>query len=93
MVEDLAEIYAHYRLFDPTLPERFEARLDDQIERLKVFPESGAIIFEVYRRVLVKRFPYIAVYRLADLRVDVLAVVNTSRDPSRIRSMVTERAD
>ena len=58
-----------------------------------MFPESGAILFDAYRRVLVKRFPYMAVYRVGDERVDVLAVVNTSRDPSGIRSTVTERAD
>lgn len=91
--DDLAEIYARYREFDAVLPERFEARLDEQIERLGMFPESGAILFEFYRRVLVRRFPYMAVYRVGDGRVDVLAVVNTSRDPSRIRSTVTERAD
>lgn len=32
--EDLAEIYAHYREFDVVLPERFEARLYVQVERL-----------------------------------------------------------
>lgn len=91
--DDLAEIYAHYREFDAVLPERFEARLDEQIERLGMFPESGAILFDAYRRVLVKRFPYMAVYRVGHERVDVLAVVNPSRDRSGIRSTVTERAD
>ena len=93
VVEDLAEIYAHYRELDAVLPRRFEARLGEQVERLGMFPESGAILFDAYRRVLVKRFPYMAVYRVGEERVDVLAVMKTSRDPSGIRSTVTERAD
>lgn len=39
--EDLAEIYAHYREFDAVLPERFEARLDEQVERLGMFPSPA----------------------------------------------------
>ncbi|MGL5809725.1 MAG: type II toxin-antitoxin system RelE/ParE family toxin [Nocardioides sp.] len=90
---DLAEIYAHYRDFDVVLPERFEARLNEQVERLKMFPESGAILFDAYRRILVKRFPYIVVYRVGEERVNVLAIVSTARDPLVIESTVTERAD
>lgn len=90
--EDLAEIYAHYREFDAVLPERFEARLDEQVERLAMFPESGAILFEPFRRVMVKRFPYMAVYRVANRRVEVLAVVGTPRDPVAVVAMVAERA-
>lgn len=55
--DDLAAIYDHYERFDPTLPSRFEARLDEQVERIEMFPESGTILFESYRRVLLKRFP------------------------------------
>ncbi|MGL5826184.1 MAG: type II toxin-antitoxin system RelE/ParE family toxin [Nocardioides sp.] len=91
--DDLAEIYAHYRQFDAVLPERFEARLDEQVGRLEMFPESGAILFDAYRRVLVKRFSYMAVYRVGEECVDVLAIVSTTRDPSLIESTVTERAD
>lgn len=89
---DIAAIQAHYEQIDPVLPDRFEARLDEQVERLAMFPESGAVIFDVYRRVMVKRFPYMAVYRVANRRVEVLAIVGTPRDPATIAAMVTERA-
>lgn len=89
--EDLAEIYAHYRGFDAVLPERFEARLNEQVERLAMFPESGAILFEPFRRVIVKRFPHMAVYRVVNRRVEVLAVVGTPRDPVTVVAMVAER--
>lgn len=88
---DLAAAYAHYHRIDPELPARFLTMLGDQIERLSLFPESGAPVFEGYRRVLVKRFPYLAVYRVIDGRVEVLALVSTRRDPDSIEATLEER--
>lgn len=90
---DIAAIYDHYDQFDPALPGRFEARLAEQIERIEMFPESGAVLFEPYRRVLLKRFPYMAVYVVRDDRIDVLAVMGVQRDPAWIEATVSERGD
>ena len=54
--EDLDAIIAHYAARDPALPGRFRARLMEQVERIELFPESGAILFESYRRAPLKRF-------------------------------------
>ncbi|MDQ3710411.1 MAG: hypothetical protein M3387_14115 [Actinomycetota bacterium] len=70
-----------------------EARLDEQVERIGMFPESGVILFESYRRVLLKRFPYMAVYLVGANRIDVLAIVAVRRDPAWIKTTVSERAD
>jgi len=91
--DDLAAIYDHYEKFDPALLSRFEARLDEQVERIELFPESGVILFESYRRVPLKRFPYIAVYLVGANRIDVLAVVAVRRDPAWIETTVSGRAD
>lgn len=90
---DLASIYDRYGAFDPALPERFEARLGDQVQRLEMFPESGAVLFGPYRRVLLKRFPFMAVYVVRDDRIDVLAVIGVRRDPGSVASTISERAD
>lgn len=91
--DDIAAIYDHYEQFDPALPGRFEVRLDQQIERIGMFPESGAFLFEPYRRVLLKRFPYMAVYVVRDDRIDVLAVMGVQRDPAWVETTVAERGD
>lgn len=91
--EDVAAVYDHYEQFDPALPGRFEARLAEQIERIEMFPESGALLFESYRRVLLKRFPYMAVYVVRDERIDVLAVMGVQRDPAWIEETVSKRGD
>lgn len=81
--DDLACIYNYFEAFDPILPGRFELRLDEQIERIEQFAESGPILFESYRRVLRKRFPYMAVYLVGGDCPDLLAVVHVQRDPRR----------
>lgn len=91
--DDLAAIYDHYEPFDPALLSRFEARLSEQVERIKMFPESGAILFESYRRALLKRFPYMAVYLIGTDQIDVLAIVAVRRDPAWIETTVSGRAD
>ena len=90
--DEIAAIQAHYEQIDPVLPNRFESRLDEQVERLSMFPESGSVAFDVYRRVLVKRFPYMAIYRVARPRVEVLAIVSTRQDPATVEALVAERA-
>lgn len=93
MEDDLAAIYDYYEQFDSALSSRFEARLDEQIERIEMFPESATFLFEAYRRVLLKRFLYMAVSLVGEHRIDVLAVVGIRRDPAWIEATVSERAD
>lgn len=55
--EDLESIVAYYAERDPALPGRFRARLKERADRLLMFPGSGAILFESYRRVLPSTVP------------------------------------
>jgi plasmid stabilization system protein ParE len=91
--EDLDAIIAHYAARDPALPGRFRARLMEQVERIELFPESGAILFESYRRALLRRFPHMAVYLVGDDRLELLAIVDVRRDPAWIEARLAERAD
>lgn len=91
--DDLDVILAYYAERDPTLPRRFRARLKQQVGGLGLFPESGSILFETFRRLLLNPFPYMAVYQLGAERIDVLAIVNIRRDPAWIESMIEGRAD
>ena len=73
---DLESIAAYYAQRDPGLPARFLARLGEQLELLGVFPEAGTPYFDGYRRVLLRRFPFMAVYR-----TDEELAMWKSRDP------------
>lgn len=65
----------------------------EQVERIELFPQSGAILFESYRRAPLKRFPHMAVYLVGDDRLELLAVVDVRRDPARIEATLAEWAD
>lgn len=65
----------------------------DQVERIELFPESGAILFESYRRAPLKRFPYIAVYVVGVDRLELLAVLDVRRDPAWIEATIATRAE
>lgn len=75
------------------LPSRCEVRLDEQVERIRMFPESGAFLFEPYRLVLLMRYPYIAVFVARDDHIEVLAVIGVHRDPAWVEATVSERGD
>lgn len=90
--DDLADALDVYGAFDPVLSGRFEARLDEQVERLSMYPESGAVLFDDYRRVSLTRFPYMLVYAVRAARIDVLALLASRRDPAWIEDAVKGRA-
>lgn len=90
--EDLDAIAARYALLDPALPGRFRFRLLEQVLRIELFPESGAILFESYRSALLKRFPHMAVYLVGADRLELLAVVDVRRDPAWIEATIAGRA-
>lgn len=91
--DDLASILDYYETFDPALPSRFEARLDEQIDRSELFPESGAILFESYRRVRSTGSCSWRSTSLATTGSNVLALVSVRRDPASIEETVCGPAD
>ncbi|MHB1063021.1 MAG: type II toxin-antitoxin system RelE/ParE family toxin [Georgenia sp.] len=91
--EDLDAVVAHYVALDPALPGRFRARLLEQVERIEQVPDSGALLFETYRRAVLRRFPHMAVYLVGHDRLELLVVVDVRRDPAWIEATIAERAD
>jgi plasmid stabilization system protein ParE len=92
IVDDLGAIAAYYRELDRSLPARFRSRFREQLDRLTEFPDSGALLFGDFRRVVIKRFPYLLVYRIVSDRVFVLAIISFRRDPNWTRNLVSSRS-
>ncbi len=89
---DLEAIIEYFGGLDASLPARFRARFREQVDRLSEFPDFGALLFDEFRRVVIKRFPYMLVYRVRDAEVQVLAIVSFRRDPSWVRQAVSSRS-
>jgi plasmid stabilization system protein ParE len=92
IIDDLEAIVTYYAELDESLPSRFRARFREQVSRLRRLPRSGAVLFEDVRRVVIKRFPYLVVYRIQDEQVLVLAVISFRRDPDWIRRIASSRS-
>lgn len=89
---DLDTITSHYREFDPALPQRFRQRLIASLAGLADYPLAHAEIVPGFRRIALKRFPYMAIYRVVGDVVQVVAVLHQHRDPEAIDAELTRRA-
>jgi plasmid stabilization system protein ParE len=67
------------------LGEEFLSSVDACIEFICRFPKTGAIVYESYRRALVRRFPYAVYFESKDELVIVYGVLHTARDPNKWR--------
>jgi len=63
---DIEEIVAFYGERDPALPSAFRARLKEQVDGVRLFPRAGAVLFQDYRRVLLKQFPFMVAGEVAE---------------------------
>jgi plasmid stabilization system protein ParE len=82
---DLTEAYGWYesRRFGPG--EEFMSHVDACIQSILRNPELHPVVYEKYRRKLVRRFPYAIFYEFPNGSVTVYCVFHTSTDPQRWR--------
>jgi plasmid stabilization system protein ParE len=59
--------------------------LDASMESLRRNPEMCPVVHGVYRRALIRRFPYAVFYEYAEARITVYAVLHASRGPQKTR--------
>lgn len=82
---DIAEAYRWYESRRAGLGEEFLSSVDACLERIRRQPESYATVHEMYRRALIRRFPYAVFYETAELTVIVYSVFHTARNPEKWR--------
>lgn len=51
------------------------------LERIQLLPEAYEVVFGNARRAVVRKFPYLIVYKVEPSQVVVLAVFHSKRDP------------
>lgn len=87
--EFLAEV-AYYDKEEPGLGARFAAAVEEATARAVAFPLAGSPYRMGTRRVLVKDFPFMLVYRVTDDSIIVFALAHQSRFPGYWQSRVQE---
>jgi plasmid stabilization system protein ParE len=80
---DVAEAYAWYEKRRIGLGEEFFSSVDACLEGIRRQPELYPAVYEVYRRALIRRFPYAIFYEFVEATVTVYSVFHTSLDPEK----------
>jgi plasmid stabilization system protein ParE len=81
--QDISEAFAWYESRRIGLGEEFLSCIDACIQAICRMPEMYAVIYENYRRGLVRRFPYSVFHECANDTVTVYCVFHNSRDPQK----------
>lgn len=85
---DEEAIAAHhwYRSRSVTAAARFLNELDDALQRIRESPQHGGLYLQGTRCHLLRRFPYLIVYREAGNSILVIAVAHGRRRPGYWKS-------
>jgi len=65
------------------LGEEFLSCAEACIEAIRRTPRMYPVVYEGYRRALVRRFPYAVFYEYADETITVYCVFHSSQDPNK----------
>lgn len=87
-IAEFDEAFDYYEAQRRGLGVAFVARVQDVFDRIAVMPQMHAVVFADIRKAVVRRFPYCVLYRSDDVRVEVIAVFHSKRDPTIWKSRV-----
>jgi toxin ParE1/3/4 len=77
-----------YDFQQPGLGVDFVAKVREVLNRIAATPRLHAPVYQDVRKAVVRRFPYIVLYREEPGEVIVISVFHTSRDPTAWQSRV-----
>ncbi len=80
-VEEARAAREWYEERSPAAADAFVAELDEAVERIRDAPTLFASYLQGTRRCLLRRFPYIVVYRHTPAAIQVIAVAHGRRKP------------
>jgi plasmid stabilization system protein ParE len=78
--EEIREARRWYSRIHPGLGRDFARSVRASLDRISDFPESNPVVAYGARKALVRRFPYLILYRSEGKRVLVLACFHAHRD-------------
>jgi len=84
-IAEAIEAYGWYENRSAGLGERFLTSVDECIAEVCRNPDLFAIAFKSFRRSIVRRFPYVVVYKVEDDTVTVCAIFHSSQNEKILR--------
>lgn len=80
---ELAEAAEFYETQQSGLGDRFLTEIEEAMTRIRKHPDLWAHVSPSVRRCLVHRFPFALFYHVTANEIQILAVADLRRDPSR----------
>jgi toxin ParE2 len=84
--EGMRAAAASYEERERDLGERFLDEVEEGLQRIQQFPQLWPLYEGVYRRYLLKHFPYGLIYRIDPEQIFIMAVAHLHRRPGYWRS-------
>lgn len=76
---DMVRIWAYYEKQRPGLGNEFLDDLGAALRLVREFPQASPEFWRTTRRVLLKRFPYGAAYRVVGAEIQIIVIAHMSR--------------
>ena len=86
--EELVDSIDWYEARSAGLGADFLRCVDVCLERIKRQPESYPVVHRGARMGLVRRFPFLVIYRVGDNLISVVAMFHAKRDPSEWKARI-----
>ena len=78
---ELIESIRYYESQQPGLGRRFLEAIMEALRRIQAHPGRYRVVFVIWRQCRIPRFPFGIIYRVADRRIEVIAVMHLRRKP------------
>lgn len=80
--KEMLESVAYYEQRDNSLGVKFLDEINETLQLILTYPESGTLLNTYARRVLLNGFPHGIVYRIFQNQIVILAVMHLRRKPN-----------
>jgi plasmid stabilization system protein ParE len=80
--KELLDSVAYYEQRDYGLGAKFLDEIEETLDLISTYPESGTLLNAYARRVLLNGFPYGVIYRIYQDQIVILAVMHLRRKPN-----------
>lgn len=90
---EFTEVLRWYAGHSVWAAENFHHAFWSALERLRVAPTAHAYWRQPFRRVRLKRFPYLLIYHADERYLSVVALIHDRREPRRASGAISRRLD
>lgn len=80
---ELEEAFFYYNLISKRVGNEFLNQINICIQSILSYPESYPLEFDVYRKAVVKKFPFVIIYTKIDTVIFISAIFHTSKNPKK----------